>query len=121
VLYFLYWVEKQKGNILAAFAYYKTFFDRSSADLACKSGVRMTKKGKPDYNAYYKAGLFKNLYSGIEKADEIIENAHALRNANPLAHSSAGLLDDNSSMEDINKCIRNLGCLINKYIHNNGM
>lgn len=121
ILYFLYWVEKEKGNSLTAFAYFKTFFDRTSADLACNSGVRKTGKGKPDYRAYYKESEFRKLYSGIEKADETIAQAHDLRNANPLAHSSAGLLDKNSSTIDIRKSIRNLGRLMDQFIVDNGL
>ena len=39
----------------------------------------------------------------IVNADEIIKQEHALRNANPLSHSSAGLLDDDGTSQNLEK------------------
>lgn len=121
ILYFLYIVEADRENTLGAYAYFKNFFDRTSADLAFKSGVDVTKKGKPNYCGYYKEGAFNKLYKGLTNAKVIIADAHKIRNANPLAHSSAGLLDSNSSSTDIKTCIEKLSGLINSYVEKNGL
>lgn len=121
IIYFLYVVESDRENTLGAYAYFKNFFDRASADLAFKSKIAMTGKGKPNYRGYYKEGVFCELYEGIPDAKAIINKAHKIRNANPLAHSSADLLDSNSSSRDIKNCIEKLYGLINSYAVANGL
>ena len=116
-LYFLYMVESKKNNYLSAFAYYKNFFDRMSAHLAYSINGNQT-KGKPNYKGYYKEGAFRHIYAGITDADEIIEKAHGIRNSNPLSHSSAELVDNNNTMNDILNSIEKLGCLIEAKIEN---
>lgn len=121
VLYFLYIVEADRENTLGAYAYFKNFFDRTSADLAFRSCVNAKKKGKPNYCGYYKERDLNKLYKGISNAEGIIADAHKIRNANPLAHSSAGLLDSNSSSTDIKICIEKLSNIINSYVITNGL
>ena len=113
-LYFMSLCEKNRANYLGAYAYYKNFFDRISADMAFKAGEDPRCK-KPNYNGYYKEGAFKSLYAGITDCDAVIEKAHKLRNANPLSHSSAGLIDSNSSSHDLMDTEKELDRLINQY------
>lgn len=113
-LYFMSLCENNRANYLGAYAYYKNFFDRISADMAFKAGVD-TKCKKPNYNKYYKEPALKRLYAGITDCDVVIEKAHKLRNANPLSHSSACLIDSDSSSQDLMDIKRDLDHLINQY------
>lgn len=113
-LYFMSLCEKNRVNYLGAYAYYKNFFDRISADMAFKAGEDPQCR-RPNYNKYYKEGAFKSLYAGIADSDAIIEKAHKLRNANPLSHSSAGLIDNDSSSQDLMDTEKELDSLINQY------
>ena len=113
-LYFLSLCEQKKANHLGSYAYYKTFFDRISADMAFLTGGK-AKKNSPSYQSYYREKDFMNLYSGIVNADAIIKQAHELRNANPLSHSSAGLIDNDSTSQNLENAKRNLESLIDQY------
>jgi len=42
----------------------------------------------------------------------VIENAHKLRNANPLSYASAGLIDKDSTSSDLDDSIEDMGKLI---------
>ena len=111
-LYFMYMIELKKRNYLSAFAYYKNFFDRISAHLGLAANKDSTKKGKPNYNNYYKEGVLKTLYGDILGSGNIIKKAHEIRNANPLSHSSAELIDDNNTSKDILESIGDLETLL---------
>ena len=113
-LYFMSLCEKNRANYLGAYAYYKNFFDRISADMAFKAGMDPRCR-KPNYKKYYTEGAFKTLYAGIPDCDSIIEKAHDLRNDNPLSHSSAGLIDSNSSSKDLTESQKKLDGLIHLY------
>ena len=117
-LYFMSLCEKNRANYLGTYAYYKNFFDRISADMAFKAGVDPKYK-KVNYNGYYKEGAFKRLYAGITDCDAIIEKAHELRNANPLSHSSAGLIEKDSTSKDLMNIQIDLDSLIDQYSANN--
>ena len=112
--------EKNRANYLGAYAYYKNFFDRISADMAFKAGEDPRCK-KPNYKKYYTEGAFKTLYAGIADCDSIIEKAHDLRNDNPLSHSSAGLIDSNSSSKDLTESQEKLDGLIHLYALTKGL
>jgi len=112
ILYFMYMVELRKNNYLAAFAYYKSFFDRISAHFAYNINGNDRDSGKPNYKGYYEKSVLIKLYEGIDNAQKIIEKAHKLRNSNPLAHASAELLNRNDSVDDILSCIKKLEYLI---------
>ena len=73
------------------------------------------KKNSPSYQSYYREKDFMNLYSGIVNADAIIKQAHELRNANPLSNSSAGLIDNDSTSQNLENAKRNLESLIDQY------
>jgi len=118
ILYFLFKIEYKKNNLLTAFAYYKSFFDRISAHFAYS--IFSIKENKmPNYSKYYRESELKKIYSDIDNADEIIKNAHKLRNSNPIAHSSAELLDDNDVEINILNIIKELSMLIKTKIINN--
>ena len=114
-LYFMYLCEVKRANNMAAFAYYKNFFDRVTADLDFVTGNDSRLK-KPNYKSFYKENAFINFYSGITDSKKVIEVAHKLRNANPLSHSSSELLDSNDTSEDLCKSIKDLSELIYGYI-----
>ena len=113
-LYFMYLVEQSKHNNLTKLAFFKNFFDRFTADMAFITHYEPNVK-KPNYNKFYKNPELKRFYSPILNADMVIETAHKLRNANPLSHASAGLIDGNNTTQDINNSITEMIDLIDKY------
>lgn len=114
-LYFMYLCELKRGNYMAAFAYYKNYFDRATADLDYEFRNDPNLK-KPNYNGFYKEGVFIRFYASIDGSEAVIKTAHKLRNANPLSHSSSGLLDSNDTSEDLDKSVKALSKLIYGYI-----
>lgn len=114
-LYFMYLAEKKRHNILAEYAFYKNFFDRFTADLAFFYKYDVTCK-KPNYKGFYKEKAFIKFYEGINNSEELIKQAYNLRNANPLSHSSAELINKSSTSKDLKECINDLFLLIDNYI-----
>lgn len=114
-LYFMHLCEMKRANYMAAFAYYKNYFDRITADLDFAAGNDPSLK-KPNYNKFYKEGTLIRFYNCIENSKTVIENAHKLRNANPLSHASSELLDNNNTSEDLCESIKALSKLIYGYI-----
>ena len=111
----MYLCESKRENHMAAFAYFKNFFDRVTADLDFRY-VSNPRLRKPNYKEFYKEGRFISFYEKINGSEDVIKRAHKLRNANPLSHSSSELLDkDNTSME-LKKNIEELHNLIYSYI-----
>ena len=117
-LYFMSLCEMNRANYLGAYAYYKNFFDRISADMAFKAGADPGCK-KPNYKGFYNEKDFIQLYTGINNSERIIKQAHKLRNANPLSHSSSGLIDKDSTSKDLMGIQNDLDSLINQYSVNN--
>lgn len=113
-LYFMYWVERKRHNTLAEYAFYKNYFDRFTADLAFYYNYEPSCK-KPNYKGFYKEQAFKTFYKKIDNSEEIIKRAHELRNANPMSHSSAGLIDKSTTTKEIKSCIEDLNSLIDNY------
>ena len=114
-LYFMHLCEMKRENYMAAFAYYKNYFDRITADLDFAAGNDPSLK-KPNYNKFYKEGTLISFYNGVKDSKAVIETAHKLRNANPLSHASSGLLDNNNTSEDLCESIKALSRLIYGYI-----
>lgn len=114
-LYFMHLCEMKRENYMAAFAYYKNYFDRVTADLDFAAGNDPSLK-KPNYNKFYKEGTLISFYNGVEDNKTAIEDAHKLRNANPLSHASSELLDNNNTSEDLCESIKALSRLIYGYI-----
>lgn len=112
-LYFMYLCEKKKNNTMAAYAYYKNFFDRMTADLDFKY---VSKLKKPNYKGFYREGAIKTFYQNITDSDSIIKTAHELRNANPISHSSSELLDHTNTTKELLDTISRLKGIINEYI-----
>ena len=52
---------------------------------------------------------------GFLTMDDVIKRAHDLRNANPMSHASAGLIDKTTTSQELKKCIENLSKLIDDY------
>ncbi len=110
-LFFMYYCENQNNDYLAAFAYYKNFFDRISALIAFYTNKEINLK-KPNYKRYYKEKELINLYQNIPNSDYIIKKAHTLRNDNPLSHASARLIDNNNTSAELRNCINSLHKLL---------
>ncbi len=114
-LYFMYLCEMKRANYMAAFAYYKNYFDRVTADLDFAAGNNPRLKN-PNYNMFYREGTLIRFYSDIDDSKTVIEKAHKLRNANPLSHASSELLDSNNTSKDLCESIKALSALIYGYI-----
>ena len=56
---------------------------------------------KPNYNGYYQEKDLLTLYIGISNSESVIKQAHKLRNANPLSHSSSELIDKDNTSKDL--------------------
>ena len=114
-LYFMHLCEMKRANYMAAFAYYKNYFDRVTADLDFAASNAPSLK-KPNYTNFYKEGAFIRFYAGIGDSETVIKDAHKLRNANPLSHASSELLDSNDTSGDLCKSIKALSKKIYAYI-----
>lgn len=114
-LYFMYLCEMKHSNYMAAFAYYKNYFDRVTADLEYAFGNNSTPR-KPDYKKFYKEKAISDFYESIDGSKDVVSTAHKLRNANPLSHASSELLDRNNTSEDLLKSMKALSKLIYDYI-----
>lgn len=114
-LFFMHLCEMKRENYMAAFAYFKNFFDRVTADLDFAYNSTPCVK-KPNYKAFYKESALVSFYSVIDGSENIINKAHKLRNANPLSHSSSELLDNESTTADLKQSITDLSTIIFKYI-----
>lgn len=113
--YFMYICEINRLNFMASYAYFKNFFDRITADLDFY--VNRDDKKNPNYKGFYQVKSIQKFYSIIEDSEEIINNAHEIRNNSPLSHASAELLDGKDSYEKIENSIKSLKELIIKYIN----
>ena len=116
-LYFLYYTEKAKNNNLTAYAYYKNFFDRVTADFDHAIKILNGKNEKrPNYKAFYKENDLIKFYDCVDGSDEILKNAHKLRNGNPVSHSSANILDNDGTTDEIYQIINSLKMILRRYI-----
>ncbi|MBQ7708147.1 MAG: AbiA family abortive infection protein [Lachnospiraceae bacterium] len=116
-LYFMYYTERTKNNNLTAYAYFKSFFDRVTADLDYVNRLYNGEKIKrPNYKAFYKENIFLNFYANIEGSDTIIKKAHELRNGNPVSHSSAKIIEDDKTKDDIYRTISELSMVLRRYV-----
>ena len=118
-IYFMYQHYKNSNDTLEAFSYYKSYFDRVTAHLMYFKGIERAGKGKPNYRMYYKEGPIKKGFKRIEfnqeitDIDDLIKKAHDLRNHNPINHSSAEVMDDETlNIEEIETIIDELEFLL---------
>ena len=95
-LFFMSICKKSQGNLMEAHAYFKSFFDRFTADL----DYYKNKSEEPNYRGFYKEKTLKDYYKDINDSDKTIKKAVALRNSNPVAHASSELLEKYTS-EDL--------------------
>ena len=100
---------------MAAFAYYKNYFDRVTADMDFVFPNDQQLK-RPNYKGFYKEGAISDFYKNVASSEVVIKTAHKLRNSNPLSHSSSGLLDSNNTSTELSQSIKDLSALIDGYI-----
>lgn len=113
-LYFLYRVERSRHNNMSSFGFFKSFFDRMTAHLAFAITLDPSDR-KPNYKKYYKDKMVQKVFASVPGSNTIISTAFDLRNANPVAHSSAGLIDRNDSEKAISQSISDLKKLIRDF------
>ena len=111
----MYLCETKRKNYMAAFAYYKNYFDRVTADLDFVFN-RNPRLKRPNYKGFYHEGAFKTFYSNVDNSDDVISKAHKLRNSNPLSHSSSELLDNDNTSDELDDNVKALSKLIYGYI-----
>jgi len=110
-LYFMFKCEASDGNSMEAFAYFKSFFDRVTADIACGRNEISPVK----YLKYYDEGKLRKIYERYENSRDIISQAQRLRHSNPLAHASSELLDDVASTTELKRSVELLWGLLKRY------
>lgn len=99
---------------MAAFAYYKNYFDRVTADMDFVfSNNRQLKR--PNYKGFYKERAISDFIKS-DRQRSCYKKAHELRNSNPLSHASSGLLDSDKTSTELLKSIKDLSVLIDGYI-----
>lgn len=121
-LYFLYKFYDKNGDILEAFAYFKTYFDRMVSLLMHYQNVSVGRKGKPDFKRHYKVNNtktdFRKLDSNYyekENVEDLLNRLYKFRHSNPINHSSAELIEDEQlKKREIVDLIRQSEILLNK-------
>lgn len=118
-IYFMYKHYRNSGDILEAFSYYKSFFDRTTAILMHYKGIEQTGRGKPNFKRYYNKNQIiedykkLNLQQDNTHLESLITKAHDLRNHNPINHASAEVMDDETlNVEEIKGIIYDLELLL---------
>lgn len=114
-LYLMYKAEKEKNNTLSEFNFFKNYFDRVTAYLEFKYSSEKLKN--PNFRKFYKEQELCKFYNCIDCSKDVLEKAHNIRNANPLSHASAELLEKYTT-EEIKRNIEDLNGLIECYIEN---
>lgn len=114
-LYLMYKAEKEKNNTLSEFNFFKNYFDRVTAHLEFKYSSEKLKN--PNFRKFYKEQELCKFYNCIDCSKDVLEKAHNIRNANPLSHASAELLEKYTT-EEIKRNIEDLNGLIECYIEN---
>ena len=115
-LYFMFIARGENSNAFEAFAFYKSFFDRITTNIAYVVGVE---KKKTSFEKYYKKQNLKAFYSSISTAEAEIERAHKLRNMNPINHASSGAVEKSERMNELSSCARNLEEIIDQFLADN--
>ena len=115
-LYFMYIARSENANAFEAFAFYKSFFDRITTDIAFAAGFE---KKKSNYEKYYKEKNLKAFYSSVSNAETIIGQAHKLRNMNPINHASSGVIEKSERMNELSSCARSMEEIIDRFLEDN--
>lgn len=134
----------RQGQILQEFAYYKNYFDRRIAYCFALLGIeRSIVKQEINIRRFYEVNRVENILKGLSGkknvkevdknltgkvsiADDLIKKvaeAFELRNENPLAHASSGLLDDEDLSEkkirSIIGALKEVISILSNYTNNN--
>lgn len=115
-LYFMYIARSENSNAFEAFAFYKSFFDRITTDIAFAVGIE---KKKSKFEKYYKEKDLKAFYSSVSNAETIIGQAHKLRIMNPIIHASAGVIEKSERMNELSSCAKNMEEIIDLFLVDN--
>lgn len=115
-LYFLYHYEISKGNYLSGHSYFKSFFDRITAEIQFYYGVEDSDAKKPNYKKYHQIGILERVYKEKSGSKEILQTAHKIRNSNPINHGSADLIKGQYDQEQILKSIDQLSGLLDSLL-----
>ena len=110
-LFFMFKCEASDGNFMEAFAYFKSFFDRVTADIACGRNAISPVR----YLKYYDEGKLGKIYGRYQNSKGIISKAQKLRRTNPLAHASSELLNGATSTTDLKESVEQLWGLLITY------
>lgn len=104
-IYFMYCHYEGSNDMLEAFSYYKSYFDRITAHLMLYKGVE-SNTDIPNYKKYHKEKSIIVAYEKIEfnnsitDIEDLIKEAHKLRNQNPINHSSAEAISNDTLNTD---------------------
>lgn len=134
----------RQGQILQEFAYYKNYFDRRIAYCFALLGIeRAIAKQKINIRRFYDVNRVENILKGLsgkKNVKEVDKNligkvsidddlinkvteAFDLRNENPLAHASSGLLDDENlskkKIRSIIDALKEVISILSDYTNNN--
>lgn len=117
-LFFMYVYFAQRSDALESYAYFKTFFDRVTADIDYEyKDITCSKSKKANYSGFYKEKQLITFYADVVGSRDLILKAQKLRNANPINHSSAELLNGTYERQDLINSIDSLSeMLTNKMI-----
>lgn len=118
---FLYLVNKDRDDYFAAYSYYKSFFDRITAEISysydLNKEVSKNKSSKPNYKMFHDNKNLIKVYKTIDKSEEIIKEASKYRNFNPINHGSAELLTKQHITKGVlEKSIKKLSNLLENLI-----
>ncbi len=108
-LYFNYKVEMKKESYMEAYAYFKTYFDRMTALIAS-----YVSKEPLNVRKYYSVKNITKVYNSLTKneTEPLIKRANAIRDKNPLIHSTSEMLgwheDGTKTLIDIIQRLNNL-------------
>lgn len=111
-IYLLYFVELKKENLLLAHSYFKSFFDRITAEIRFSYKTESKDLDEPNYKGNYKEKVLKEVYKEINNSGPTIHKAHQIRNDNPVNHGSSALIKGAYNREEISTSIEELQLLI---------
>ncbi|MBG9987609.1 AbiA family abortive infection protein [Aerococcaceae bacterium DSM 111176] len=113
-IFFLYLCNKNRNDYFAAFSYYKSYFDRITAEFAY---FKDPQRKKPNYEKYYRKKDLKEFYKEYSDSYNIIEDAAKYRNFNPINHGSAQLMTKKDiTKEVLEESIINLTKLLDSFL-----
>ena len=116
-IYFLYLVNQKRDDYLAAYSYFKSYFDRITAEFAW---FKDNFTSRISYHQYYKQRQLIDFYSFIDESEDIISNAAKYRNKNPINHGAAEILADKVITKEIlEESIEALTSLRDRFISEN--